>query len=342
MDSPDIKKAVNKSLDYLWSRNANGFWEGFPTLAGTSDIWVTGFVLAHISSLTGNTSTRQRTHEFLINARHPQGGWSYSAIVPPDADSTAWCLAALSGQQNLTKDMLKASRTFLWGHYTGKGIATYIPASGIQQFIGAPSEEFMTGWYNAHPDVSIAAVLADIHGIHMPETLDWIAGLPKKDGMIASYWWRSPFYSTALYLRAIKALKKNLSTVDQSILVTTLQRDQMDNGGYGLDDSDTPDIFSAALALECMIYLEKDVLSDNMKACVNYLLSAQNPDGSWEGHLILRLPAPDVLDPETVFSWNNPEGGGNSFIADRAGLFTTTLACHSLALWGEKISASKQ
>ena len=100
-----VENAIKEGLKYLWSQNNMGSWQGFPTLAGTSDIWVTGFVLAHISPLSQRASAMDKIYEFLLASQHPGGGWSYSASVPPDADSTAWCLAALANFPLIKEEM---------------------------------------------------------------------------------------------------------------------------------------------------------------------------------------------------------------------------------------------
>ena len=58
-----IDDAIDKGNNHLLSQRVNGRWRGFPTLAGESDIWVTGFVLAHIYSLC---SQKELMNESLI------------------------------------------------------------------------------------------------------------------------------------------------------------------------------------------------------------------------------------------------------------------------------------
>ncbi|MEI9909640.1 MAG: hypothetical protein WDO71_08165 [Bacteroidota bacterium] len=67
--------------------------------------------------------------------------------------------------------------------------------------------------------------------------------------------------------------------------------------------------------------------------CGNALLQAQQDNGGWAGDYILRIPAPYVMDPNQVISWNNADGGGNSLIEDKDGLFATAIACYALACW---------
>ncbi len=337
-----VENAIKEGLKYLWSQNNMGSWQGFPTLAGTSDIWVTGFVLAHISPLSQRASAMDKIYEFLLASQHPGGGWSYSASVPPDADSTAWCLAALANFPLIKEEVVQKARSFLWEHYVGKGLATYRPSSGIQQFIGAPNEEYLAGWYASHPDVSMAAVLADLQQIHVPEILQWVTSRQSSEGLFDAYWWRGPYYTTALLLRALSLSKRSLARSTKMALAAGLKKKQLANGAYGIGPTTTPDNFSTALALECLVHIEMETTEEARQACGHALLKAQNKDGSWAGGHILRLPAPNVTDPGTVPSWNNPGRGGNSFVEDKAGLFATAMACHVLALWREKTLVSQR
>ena len=45
---------------------------------------------------------------------------------------------------------------------------------------------------------------------------------------------------------------------------------------------------------------------------------------------MLRIPAPDVKDPNRVSGWRRGTGGGNSFVMDEDGVFATALALYAL------------
>jgi hypothetical protein len=61
------------------------------------------------------------------------------------------------------------------------------------------------------------------------------------------------------------------------------------------------------------------------------LLRQQLADGSWAGDYVMRIPAPDVLEPRHVASWSPGNGGGNSYVPDLRGVFASTLSCYALA-----------
>jgi Prenyltransferase and squalene oxidase repeat len=325
--------AIEKGIAHLLSQTVNGRWNGFPTLAGESDIWVTGFVLAHICSLCKQKDVLKESQNFLLQSIHPSGGWSYSAQVPPDADSSSWCLMALQLCAGFTGLALEKARAFLWSHFTSTGISTYHVESGIREFISAPDNETIVGWTAAHPDVSIAAILADIQDEKVPAILNWLINRQTDEGFINSYWWRGPYYTTTLLLRALTRLKQHLPGEHAAITAAALVRNQLGDGGFSLDPSGGNDPFTTALALESFTHLSYLGHQPERMKCGNALLLSQQDNGSWAGDFILRIPAPFVKDPSQVESWNCGNGGGNSFIEDKGGVFATAMACYALDCW---------
>jgi squalene cyclase len=330
IDLSSVNQSVENGTTYLLSQATNGRWRGFPTLAGESDIWVTGFVVAHIYKICEQEEAIEEAQNFLIKSRQPTNGWSYSTIVPSDADSTAWCLMALQSCSILTGLELDKAKLFLWSHFVANGISTYHVESGIREFISVQNNEAIQGWTSAHPDVSIAAVLADINNEKVPEILSWLINQQTNEGFIDSYWWRSPFYTTTLLLRALSLRQESLPYEHANKITQSLVNRQLRDGGFGLDTSTSLDPFTTALSLESFVHLSDTDSAPEKHLCAKSLLQSQNKDGSWDGNYILRIPAPNMLDPNQVVAWNSDHGGGNSFIKDQDGLFATALACNAL------------
>lgn len=328
-----LDAAIKKGIDYLLTCNSNGRWKGFPTQAGESDIWVTGFVLAHIRKLCQQTEAISEAENFLLKSRHADGGWSYSSHVPSDADSIAWCLQALQACEDFTEPDAEKATTFLWSHFTNGGVSTYRIDSGIREFISAPADEFIAGWTSPHPDVSIAAVLADLQNEKAAEIINWLTKQQTGKGFINSYWWRGPHYTTTLLLRAVSNKKQQLSNEHAGLIAESLVHEQLADGGFSLDSSLVMNPFTTALALESFTHLSYLGQHNERMNCANALLHAQQDNGSWAGDHILRIPAPYITDPNEVASWNNAGGGGNSLIEDKDGLFATAMSCYALDCW---------
>ncbi len=328
----NIDKVINNGINYLLSLNNDNKWQGFPTLAGTSDVWVTGFVLAHISKLVKQKDIIKASQKFLLKSRHDIGAWSYSAIVPPDADSTAWSLMALQSFDELKDDDLQKARTFLWSHYIDSGIATYNIESGIGEFISAPSKEIIAGWTSAHPDVSIATILADINNEKVPIILKWLIE-QENEGLIDSYWWRGPYYTTTLLLRVLSIQRKVLPKEHAQKIVNGLINLQLESGGFGLGITNEPDAFSTAMALEAFVHLSNIDTTKEKTLCLKALIESQQSNGSWDGGYILRIPMPNIKDPNIIDTWSLENGAGNSYVKDQNGIFATAMACYALDLY---------
>jgi hypothetical protein len=63
---------------------------------------------------------------------------------------------------------------------------------------------------------------------------------------------------------------------------------------------------------------------------VQWLLGHQRPDGSWEPSAWLRVPPPDVFDPQSCSEW--VEGGRveRAVVVDHRAAFTTATALSAL------------
>jgi hypothetical protein len=328
-----VNQSLTKGITYLLAKCITGKWQGFPTLAGTSDIWVTGFIIAHLKPLVQDQPMLKVAQNFLLASKQPSKGWSYSAIVPSDADSTAWCIIALENSPTISNEALKQSKEFLWSHFQGKGVSTYQLNSGIAQFINAPNKEAIAGWTSAHPDVSAAAILADPTHKNASKIFEWLNTLQQNDGCIESYWWRSPLYTTTLMLRAMIKGKRAVPKTYAKKILQGLMNMQLDEGGFAVPLETQADSFSTALALESFVYISRFGGKDEMHKCANALIALQKTEGGWEGNFILRIPAPYVLDPKMVSAYDNPDGGGNSLIKDEGGLFATAMSCYALNVY---------
>ena len=189
-------RACLAGVRYLVSRAKNGTWTGFPTLAGTSDCWVSAVVLAHVWPLADRES---RLH-LRIGLRwlatcQVEGAWGYNQSTPPDADTTAWAILALRGA-GMRFD-LKGARRFINDNRCGQGVGTYSEQSGISRYIDAPTMAAVEGWTMPHPDVTVAALLAGAGPADRATRLAaWVLGLQSAAGWIPAYWWRSQIYTS--------------------------------------------------------------------------------------------------------------------------------------------------
>ena len=327
--------ALGRGVDALLVRRGNdALWRGFPTLAGRSDLWVTGFVAAHLLDLRAREVDLDDTAAALLGSRQESGGWGYAAHVPSDADSTAWCARAVHAFDSVEGQA--AARGVLAGHRVGDGYATYRPDSGIVTFVEAAGAGSVLGWTQAHPDVTAAVLLAGEPAD--PELAeDVLAALVRGQtgaGFIDAYWWRGPCYASALTLRALEERGRCLQEEEAGVMHRGLCRVQREDGGFALGSAAESDPFTTALGLEALCRLRR---GDTAAArAADALLAMQREDGSWAGAHVMRIPTAGVTDPRHVPRWQRDTGGGNSFVRDTDGLFATAVAVAALDLWNHR------
>ncbi len=327
-------EALERGLVWLEANAEGDHWVGFPTLAGRSDTWVTGFVVAHLAPLAPRSPLVARARRFLAGGCRAGGGWAYNPEVPADADSTAWCLAALARSRCLPPTARREAQTFLLRHHDIDGVRTFLPDSSIREYIRAAPGLATTGWTSPHPDVTAAALLSGAFArARARRALQSIAATQDRAGVLPAYWWRPPYYTAALTLRVFTRFRWRPPQSMIDGIAWLVERKQLEHGGYGLGARLDLDALSTALALECHAHLGRHGARERLRAAALGLVATQGPDGGWRGDLVLRIPAPDVVDPREVANWSHDTGGGNSFVPDRDGVFATTLACHALALY---------
>lgn len=329
----EVLAAVQRGITRLRSLHEGGRWRGFPTLAGESDIWVTAFVAAHLRELSPRHAALAEARAYLAAQLRLHSGWSYGGDVPPDADSTAWCLMALRGSPQISPSARSEAQEFLSSHQSEIGTATYREETGIREYIGVGPAVSLAGWTSAHPDVSVAAVLAGVPRLGSGASLAVLrrlAACQSGAGFWDAYWWRGPFYTSALLLRAVQRVNHRLPEPHAQCILAALKREQLANGGFALGASLEPDPFTTALALECYTHLAYFGGEQGRRAAVSALLELECGKLGWSGEYTMRIPAPDVVDPARVSEWARGTGGGNSFVMDTDGVFATTLACFAL------------
>jgi hypothetical protein len=317
---PDVRPAVAGAVaSLLERRTARGRWEDFDTLAGASTDWVSAYVGLALAQ-TGRADALAAAHEAWarLRRRRVSAGWGYNGRVPPDADSTIWVMhlaAALDAQVGSRPER------FLARHLSPAGaMATFANAGRIRIFTRLPGHSF-AGWCGAHTCVTAAAAgLRSVRG--RDRMLEWLRAEQRPEGDWRAYWWDSPYYATTL---AAEALADAGASGDQARVERAVRwtAGQVEARGPAHGSP-----FENALALRALLLApETQPLAGEV---LEALTIAQRPDGSWAPSARLRIPPPQVTDPDAYSSWVEGGRGGGSVQVDQHACFTTATVLQAL------------
>ncbi len=324
-----IGNAVDRGIAYLLARrNARGWWNDFQTLAGPGTEWVSAFVAFALASTNraAALAAAHATWSRLHWRRWWSAGWGYNRAVPSDADSTIWALrlaAAVDAPSN------GRALRFLARHVTSKGaLATYASAGPIRAFTRLAGTSF-AGWCGPHACVSAAgASLPELP--HRQRVLAWLRGAQHSNGHWTSYWWTTPHYATALAAEAL-ADASGPGDADRVSLAVQWVADDLLRRAKVM----TP--FEQAFALRTLLLGTQE--SAELSRILGDLARTQRADGSWSPSARLRIPPPDVIDPDGYTGWVEGALGGGSIQVDHEGCFTTAAVLLALRRAEERAPA---
>jgi hypothetical protein len=87
--------------------------------------------------------------------------------------------------------------------------------------------------------------------------------------------------------------------------------------------------FERAFALRTLLVGSSEPASH--RSTLALLLGSQGPDGSWDPSARLRIPPPEVVDPDRYEAWAEGGRGGGSVQSDHNACFTTAAVLLALA-----------
>lgn len=319
----DASASIARAVRFLLqARHADGWWRDFETLAGLSDEWVTACVacaLARSGREDGISAARDALKR--LNRRQSwSGGWGYNARVPADADSTLWVLSLLGALDVRHSFRSLWARTFVRRHAKSNGgIATYASPRPIRFFTQLASNVSFAGW--CAPHVCVSALAATVELSVRPGVLEFIRRSQSSDGSWDAYWWFDREYSSAL---AVAALAATATPDDEKRIAHAVAWgiSRLEGGGAPLSP------FAVAWLLSLLNAAGGP--GTVRRAALSLLLDSQAPDGSWPATARLRIPPPDVVEPDRYDRWLVGGRGGGSVVLERSGCFTTAAALNAL------------
>jgi squalene cyclase len=338
-----LDQTVSQAVTFLLqAQDKGGWWKDFFTPAGVSDAWVTGFVGTTLAGIpdAGAKQAADATWQLLAHRETYEGGWGYHAKVPADADTTLWSLLLAEALGLGHEERCQQAYAFLARHVKSNGgVSTYEQESPIREYIGLPEGIIsFQGWCGAHTCVTAAAAcLPELSA----QILPYLRQRQAADGRWCSYWWFEDEYCTARAATALALHGQSDSDRQQveKAVVWAVERLQQ------LLSAKQPAAFAIAWCLQ-LLTLAKDLTSVRQICLegVQHLIESQTADGSWQPSARLRVPRPDMVDPELVLNWQRwtgkftgpptlekvLENTFNIFSLDQNGIFTTATALQAL------------
>jgi squalene cyclase len=343
--------SIDKATKFIvGSRNPDGFWSDFLTLAGESTYWVSGYVgyslLCYCKGKEQESLLKQVGQDLLAH-QNPAGGWGYGIGVPADADSTSWCLRFLAKLGIQSQESRDQALLFLLKHQNGfdGGFRTYANPNGVARYMMLNENVSFEGWISSQMCVTAVAAQALIENDSAKGVKEAIAHIRKGqvvEGYWNPYWWSSKLYAT---FNCMEALRAGGDGEDKDLLSNAqkwIARTQLASGGWS--ESPTPDAgwpFSTALALRSLMVTYNPNYSQNIRLAVDWLLNHQLDDGSWEYNHILRIPHPSMKEPWNQSCWKTDGKAINAVIKDQRRLYTTATVFAALSEFENSSSRGK-
>ena len=296
-DSRRIETAVAGAIGFLGSaRNMRGLWCDF-ALKGGSDEWVTavvGSVLARSGNEQAMEWCRKAWEHFgfrkLIDG---YGGWGYNALVPDDADSTAWGIRFATnlglehaGRTTIALASLKNLIT------PEGGLTTYIHDEEIRKYIQIPDAN-LAGWKKTHwCNTTAAATLPQMNEMLCPALA--LAQLPA--GNWESYWITDTVYSTAFAIEALLMNDPERYRPAVERAAGWIRKKAGSNRfipGRFLPEGSP---FATASGLKGLVLANNQPTVQGKAAeFLSWLLENQRSDGSWEPSFFLLIIPPNHI-----------------------------------------------
>lgn len=319
------------------SRNPSGLWSDFLTLAGESVYWVSGY--AGYALFQGKDSLGRgwlkEVASRILEYQGGDGGWGYGPGVPPDADSTSWCVLFLSKLGLQGSESLEKAVHFLLEHQNlDGGFRTYASPISVGRYMGLGGGVSFEGWQASQLCVTGVAtrVLIDAGSVEeVDDALNFIKKAQTEEGFWNPYWWNEVLYSTFNCMWALKA-----GSADSEIFGKAcdwIAETQLADGSWSDSTTDEGVAFSTALALKGLMLESRCADSDRIMKGVEWLLTHQLDDGSWLPYYLLRIPHPAMKEPWRYHAWIRDGRAIGAVIKDHRRLFTTATAFSALSMF---------
>jgi len=267
-----IDEMCARAVDYILTKNSDGYWTDFTVNQEQSDEWVTAYITAVLSD---SDDPRLRHYllpssEWLRNRFRPKKGWGCSKTCEVDAESTALALLALHRMgeplpQGVCDVLLQCS----------------LPTGGYCRY---------TGTQTGQPEITAAVLLAYVEtGIAEPdEVRDAVVNLlsqQQKRGEWNAFWWDDDLFAVSRVLQALNsfvqyATSSNGDQLPVSLLDSTVRATRRVRAFISSRAIPSEPI-ALGLWLKSWAAAHGDVHFPSVDRILCHLYSLQQKDGRW-------------------------------------------------------------
>lgn len=331
---PGLAEGVENAVAFVvGEQEPDGSWREIYNNAGLSNVWATAYVAQHLGAVPHPAAREavQRAGRFLL-AHRQNGLWGYNTDWIADTDSTTCALLALHrGGFAVASDLA----TWVAGQQPDGGFTTYPDTPALARSLDYRVAD-VGGWTQSHPCVSALAYFllewADADGTtparQRLET--YLAQTRRPDDGWPSYWWTSGLYATTYALKGY--WQHHAPDYRTRPVLAALLADQHPTGAFG-DGFGAESPFYTALVLDALASHPAAWAYARYRAerAARWLLGQQYADGSFAPTAALRIPAPDVREPDAHSGWPVAHRFTNIRTDDFRRLFSTAAAAAALA-----------
>jgi len=328
-----INLSVESAIKFMRnSQNDDGSWREYINQGGISDTWSTAFIVSKLSGKNLNVQLEdniKNAMNFLQNSKKEEL-WGYNQNWINDADTTNFVLLAFHYNLiNIDDSILEKWISF---YRKGQGFSTYIDSDNLLNSLGDKNITNVNSWTSGHQCVSAVSfyyltVSKNFTSVH--SNLDELFNEYLLRDDIKAYWWTSKIY-TFYYLIKSYDLLENSKNVN--LILSETAKIQNDDGSFS--DKYGPNFFLTGKAIKILLVRPKEY-NYQIEKGINFLLTHQYLDGSWQNSNCLQIPDPELIDETEIYPVNTH---GTSVRAKEFNrLFTTVSILETLSHYGERI-----
>jgi len=339
-----MQKTIDNAIDFLIrSRNGENVWSDFRLPTGESDEWVTGYTGSVMAGSGVDRAVRAAVETWEVHGpKHffnGLGGWAFNRHSPEDADSTAWSIRFALKLGLKGKFRVTAAEDFLRKHIMPDGgVATFRSESALRRFVNAGPGDPVAGWMKTHHCVTAAAATVPALNENL---VPFLVSIQDEEGYWEAHWWEDKAYTSALAAEAfvMNGREKNRQPLER----TLAGAEKLLAGSTAVATSRYPDgsPFATALAVRTILVAAGTAGAVGRTAdALRWLISRQQPDGSWEPSAVMQVPPVYMTVPSGREHWSaNREGARfGTIVTDHHAIFTTATVLEAMLVARRMIS----